>query len=297
MADAGEAVRGEEVEGLPADEDPPVTPLLSHRSLVKRLGLILGGFLIVYLSDLLNMEAFFLRWDNRGAQLGQWVQTLGYIVIVVGVLWLAFDALRLLERRERERARGVIGQAPRFHAEGEASIHVHLSDPSQINSPYVQSLTSSRHAEKQERILEDSYVQGISQARVIFWVSIVFLCLGGIVMIGGVAFAILNSESSTKIDSGALAAASGVVSNLLSGIFLYQANRSRNSVSDQAARLQAGSMANERVAIVRELLDSIESPDRRGEAQLHLVNTLIASLERLDHRQTADILRVDSEDR
>ncbi|MFJ8282234.1 hypothetical protein ACIRA2_33710 [Streptomyces griseoviridis] len=261
--------------------------LLTSRSLAIRLLIALIGVALVSGSSILDSEGGYEE-NYQWSLLSDWVRTIGYIVIALAVLWIVFDALRLIEKRERERARSALASAPSIRASGEgATIHVHMpAGHTEDGAGTVQRLLTGQREESQERILEDSYIQGISQARVIFWVSIIFLCLGGAVLIGGAAYAILNNGSGGKVASGALAAASGVVSNLLSGIFLYQANRSRNSVSEQAVRLQASTIASHRIAIIRELLDSIDDPEHKRQAQVQLISTLVASLEDLDARQS-----------
>lgn len=266
---------------------PSVKPWMSTRSLILSLICIAIGIASFAIGNQLSSYGSYT--DTYGyEEASQWVRTSGYATISAGALWIVFNALRFLERRERERAKAVLSDPTPIRISGDGASISFAMPRGVANGGPLQYLATSPHEEKQERILEDSYIQGISQARVIFWVSMIFLCLGGCVLIGGAAVAILNGGSKGKLESGILAATSGIVSNLLSGVFLYQANRSRSSVSDQTVRLQANSMTNRRIAIIREVLDSIDSPAHKSKAQLQLVESLVASLENLDARHSID---------
>lgn len=78
--------------------------------------------------------------------------------------------------------------------------------------------------------------------------------------------AILSGGNKGKVEARIVAGVAGTLSSLLSGTFLYQANRSRDSVVDQAARMQARTMADRRIAVVREIAESIERSDGQTRA-------------------------------
>ena len=215
-----------------------------------------------------------------------WAQSLGVLIAAGGSVWVVFD---LLNHREKERAKRVLDGGSTYRVSGDgASIRFYVNGEEQNAAPESSS-APDRFAARQERMLEDSYVQGISQARLIFWVSIVFLCLGALILLGGATSAVLSGGSKGKVEAGIVAAVAGTVSSLLSGTFLYQANRSRDSVIEQAARMQARSMADRRIAVVREVAESIEGIEEQNKAKQDLLRTLIGSLDKLDDRQIADL--------
>lgn len=116
-----------------------------------------------------------------------------------------------------------------------------------------------------------------------------FLGLGALILFGGVASAVLSGGNKGKVEAGIVAAVAGTVSSLLSGTFLYQSNRSRDSVIEQASRMQARSMADRRINVVRDIANSIEEADERTQARRELLTALIGSLGKLDDRQVADM--------
>ena len=240
------------------------------------------GSAVYLVAELLQRSA-----DTQLEELSNaWAQVLGVLIAVGGGFWVVFD---LLSQRERERAKRVLDGGRTYRVSGDgASIRLYANGEERNAAPDSSSVPD-RFAVRQERMLEDSYVQGISQARLIFWVSIVFLCLGALILLGGATSAVLSGGSKGKVEAGIVAAVAGTVSSLLSGTFLYQANRSRDSVIEQAARMQARSMADRRIAVVREVAESIEGIEEQNKAKQDLLRTLIDSLDKLDDRQIADL--------
>lgn len=218
--------------------------------------------------------------------LAPWVQALGLLMTTGGAIWVVFD---ILSQRERDRAKRIIDGGTQYALDGEYTTNRPALNGQKQDEHAAATSMPDRFAARQERMLEDSYVQGITQARLIFWVSIVFLCLGALILLGGASSAILSGGNKGKVEAGIVAAVAGTVSSLLSGTFLYQANRSRDSVIDQAARMQARTMADRRIAVVREIAESIEGSDERTRAKQDLLGALIGSLDRLDYTQKTDL--------
>ncbi|MET8630284.1 hypothetical protein ABZW30_42370 [Kitasatospora sp. NPDC004669] len=244
-----------------------------------RVGLTLAGIAVALISPQLRSFSDTPLEDASTS----WAQVIGYLLFATGVVWQGFD---LLIKKERERAKRVIEGGNVYRAEGDLTIHVHGDEP---RTGLSGTQAADAFAARQERMLEDSYAQGIFQARVTFWVSTFFLCLGALILFAGVASAVLSGGSKGKVEAGIVAAVAGTVSSLLSGIFLYQSNRSRDSVIEQASRMQARSLADRRITVVRDIANSIEEADERTQARRELLTALIGSLGKLDDRQVAEL--------
>jgi hypothetical protein len=137
---------------------------------------------------------------------------------------------------------------------------------------------------RQDQMLRDTYIQTISQARVIFWVSLVFMCLGGLILLVGALSAVYSGGNSGKVEAGIVTAVSGALTNLASATFLYQANRSRVSLADQAGSMQARSIADRRITVVREIANDIGDEAERVNSLKELASALSRSINQLDAR-------------
>jgi hypothetical protein len=208
-----------------------------------------------------------------------WFAPVGIIAAISGGVWIL---LEYLYRSEQTRARSIVAETPAYHISGEG-FTLNLSNPGHTKDA-TGGLTNQPdpYMARQERMLEDSYVQAISQARVMFWVSVAFMCLGATILLVGATSAILSGGSSGKVEAGIVSTIAGTVSSLISGTFLYQANRSRDGVTAQATRLQARSMADRRISIIREVATNIDQSNERTSSQRELISALVKSLDKLD---------------
>lgn len=207
-----------------------------------------------------------------------WVRPAGLIVIVLGLAVLGLD---ILFQTEQVRAKKV-AETPAVHIYGSGH-RIALGDAFQ-QLPGV--AASDTYMARQEQMLRDSYVQTISQAKVIFWVSLVFMCLGGLILLVGALSAVYSGGNSGKVEAGIVTAVSGALANLASATFLYQANKSRTGLADQAASMQARSIADRRITVVREVAADLEPGYDRTSSLKELMSALSRSIDRLDSHHT-----------
>jgi hypothetical protein len=141
-----------------------------------------------------------------------WVRPAGLIVIVVGLAVLGLD---FLFQTEQDRARKVANETPIIHIYGSGH-RIALGDPFREVSGAT---ASDTYMARQDQMLRDTYIQTISQARVIFWVSLVFMCLGGLILLVGALSAVYSGGNSGKVEAGIVTAVSGALTNLASATF------------------------------------------------------------------------------
>ncbi|MEV0570709.1 hypothetical protein [Dactylosporangium sp. NPDC050588] len=136
--------------------------------------------------------------------------------------------------------------------------------------------------QKQEAILREIYTEGLAQAKLSFWVSVIFMSLGAIILIAGGALAIWNAPTNGAKYSAVLVSVAGVVVNLTSSVFFVQSNRTRKSMGDQGVLLREESQEDRRLSAARELAAAIEDQDLRNRVRADLAVLVLGVKERPD---------------
>jgi hypothetical protein len=142
----------------------------------------------------------------------------------------------------------------------------------QKDEPTRQTVVSSASEalQKQEAILREIYTQGLTQARLTFGISVLFMILGAGVLLLGVALAIFTAPTTGEKYSSIVAGTAGVVINLTSSIFIVQSNRARRSMGEQGVMLREESQEDRRLNAARELAASISDAAMRDKVQAEL---------------------------
>ena len=94
------------------------------------------------------------------------------------------------------------------------------------------------HLHRQEAILRDIYGQGLAQAKVSFRASMTFAAAGAGLLLIGIALAVVNAGSSGLQYSAVVSGLSGVVVNVVSGLFFVESNRTRREMCHQGLLLR-----------------------------------------------------------
>lgn len=205
----------------------------------------------------------------------QWVQPATAVAAVVlggaactGVLLWAADQTFA---RETRRARQQIGgdEFAHIYINGaDSTVHVHANArdagaerPSDLVEP-----------DAQESMLTEIYSHGLAQAKLSFFISVIFAVLGSAVLLTGAGLAVIHAGSNGERYAAIVAQVSGAVINLLAGVFFLQSNRARKDMGAQGVMLRDDSRADRRLKAAGLLVDRIsdEGLQNRVKAQMAL---------------------------
>jgi len=276
-----EVAEAEPPEGESAVQDPAQPPerRWPRPSQWLALAVVVAGAILAIIGPTIESQTFVLAGEVNPAA---WVRPAGLIVVLVG---LVVGGLDVMFQREQARARKVINETPTIHIHGTGH-RIALGDTNGPLSQIPGVTASDAYMARQDEMLRDSYLQTIAQAKVIFWVSLVFMCLGGLILLVGALSAVRSGGSAGKVEAGIVTAVSGALANLASATFLYQANRSRAGLAEQAASMQARSIADRRITVVREIAAELVDNAQRDNSLKELMSALARSVEKLDGRHS-----------
>ncbi|MFD8249711.1 hypothetical protein [Nocardia sp. NPDC059691] len=141
----------------------------------------------------------------------------------------------------------------------------------------VSMIRTSESLQKQEKILREMYTQGLAQAKISFFVSIIAAVAGAGLLMWGIFLAISNAPTPDGQKYASLVAVcAGIVTNVLSSIFFIQSNRARRDMAQQGLLLREESQEDRRLAAARELVGGIQTDDLRDMVRAHLSMTLLS---------------------
>jgi hypothetical protein len=210
----------------------------------------------------------------------EWIKPAGFIVALIGCV---VGGLDVLFQREQDRARKVINETPTIYIYG-SDHQISLGNMGSAARPLPGVMGSDAYMARQDEMLRDTYLRTIAQSKVLFWVSLSFMCLGGLILLVGAWSAVTSGGSTGKVEAGIITAVSGALANLASATFLYQANKSRAGLAEQAAGMQARSIADRRITVVREIAAELSDEAERVNSLKELMSALARSIDQLDGR-------------
>jgi hypothetical protein len=205
----------------------------------------------------------------------------GVVLLVLGFFLVVnpVEAAERATRREMSEDASTLG-AVHFHDRMHGDVY--LNYPENFNPAQLllaqQLRESSTGLRRQEAILREIYTQGLVQARLSFYISMIFAAAGGIALLSGVALAVFRAPSHGQQYATIVAALSGTVVSLISALFFAQANATRKNMGNQAVMLREESQDDRRINTSRELIVSVTDEATRNQLQAEVARELIKTL-------------------
>lgn len=128
---------------------------------------------------------------------------------------------------------------------------------------------------RQEEIMLEIYTQGLAQASAWFRASIGFAIVGAILLLAGVALAIIKAGPKGYDYASIVSGLAGVVVTVVSGLFFGQSNRARKDSSQQAILLREESKQDRLLNSAIELTNSITDVKLKDNVRADLARTLV----------------------
>ncbi|MEU9443821.1 hypothetical protein AB0D42_23535 [Streptomyces sp. NPDC048304] len=126
-------------------------------------------------------------------------------------------------------------------------------------------------------MLTEIYSHGLAQAKLSFFVSLVFAACGSTILLSGVLLAIANSAGDGQKYATITTQTSGVVINLLAGVFFMQSNRARKDMGEQGVMLREDSRSGRNLKAAGVLVDSISDEELRNKVRGQMALQLVES--------------------
>ncbi|MFI2301010.1 hypothetical protein ACH5AL_19470 [Actinacidiphila glaucinigra] len=224
----------------------------------------------------------------------------GAVAVLVGlsgsIASLLWGAQRTFSREVEQTRGAVLSGSNSFVIHGDnATINV---KPAETENPDGSHTLVEPDA--QEEMLREIYSHGLAQAKLSFFVSLVFATCGSVVLLSGVVLAIANSTGEGQKYAAITTQTSGVVINLLAGVFFLQSNRARKDMGEQGVMLREDSKSGRNLKAAGVLVDGISDGELRdkvrGQMALQLVESealLFAAPEDSDSGQSQSSMEPD----
>lgn len=208
---------------------------------------------------------------------------LGISGVILSVLWAA------------SRSFASEAESARRHVEDRDLPHVHIyGAESQV---YIQPGASRAGAkdgntapllgpDAQSSMLTQIYSHGLAQAKVSFFVSIVFGMVGSAVLLTGVGLAIVHADSNGSRYAAIVTQTAGAVIDLLAGVFFLQSNRTRRDMGAQGVMLRDDGRFDRRLKAASVLSDNISEEALRNQVRAQMALQLVGG--QLDASAAAD---------
>lgn len=195
------------------------------------------------------------------------------IVASIGVLlWAGNQSFQ----REAQHARRQIGgqDQPEIYVNGaDSTINIYTRDSE--HGPERSSQLVEPDA--QESMLTEIYSHGIAQAKLSFFISLVFGAFGSLVLLSGAGLAVWHATSNGQRYAAIVAQVSGTVINLLAGVFFLQSNRTRKDMGAQGVMLRDDSRSDRRLKAAGLLVDKISDEGLRNQTRAQMALQLVDS--------------------
>ncbi|MEU0856938.1 hypothetical protein ACFY7F_28535 [Streptomyces griseofuscus] len=262
------------------EEAAAPSPTTAHQ-LVRRLRTPLVASLGIVISVVLAYAAWTLLEGNGPAydnpERNAWLDTatttaavlLGMSGVIFSVLWAASRSFTSEAESARQRVE-----------DPDSTVHLYGSH-SQV---YIQPReTRSEHGgtavllepDAQASMLTQIYSHGLAQAKVSFFVSIVFGMVGSAVLLTGVGLAIGHADSNGSRYAAIVTQTAGAVINLLAGVFFLQSNRTRRDMGAQGVMLRDDSRFDRRLKAASVLSDNISDEPLRNQVRAEMALQLV----------------------
>jgi hypothetical protein len=206
------------------------------------------------------------------------------ILIILTVFWLIQISSRVTEVRfdfaANQIRESVVEQSKELqqsrpeYRDIELDRYHHGEDGSSVNFTYGD-IAASSSIDRQEAILLEMYTQGLTQAKLSFRTSIIFIGVGSSLLLFGIFLAIINAPGTGKIYASVVALCAGVVTNVASTVFFVQSNRARTDMAKQATLLREEGQEDRRLSAARDLTASISDAGLRDDIRAKLALKLL----------------------
>jgi len=192
--------------------------------------------------------------------------------IIVSILWAASQSFAAEAEDARYRVEKT--ELPSFQIHGSGSVvHIHAND--QPGATQHVGTAALLESDAQESMLTEIYSHGLAQAKVSFFVSIVFGMLGSAVLLTGVGLAIMHADSNGNRYAAIVTQTSGAVIDLLAGVFFLQSNRTRRDMGAQGVMLRDDGRFDRRLKAASVLSDNIKDEPLRDHVRAQMALQLV----------------------
>jgi len=264
------------------DEERSPSPVTAER-IVRKVRMPM----IASLGALLSVVAAFALWawlegndpsyDNpKKADLLDTATTsaaalLGISGVIFSVLWAAS---RSFASEAEDARRRVEDNGSKIHVYGDKST-IYIQPRESGDGEGASSTAALLDSDPQATMLTQIYSHGLAQAKVSFFVSIVFGMLGSAVLLAGVGLAIMHAESNGNRYAAIVTQTSGAVIDLLAGVFFMQSNRTRRDMGSQGVMLRDDSRFDRRLKAASILSDNIKDAPLRNQVRAQMALQLV----------------------
>jgi hypothetical protein len=135
--------------------------------------------------------------------------------------------------------------------------------------------SSTATSDPQEGLSLDYHAQGLAQARISFYMSIAFGCLGAAAILVGVVLAIFAPTDEQTVRAAALSVLGGVVTDTTAVLFFRQANSARRTMSELFDRLRVDRRGDREYAKALELVEDIQGAELRDQLRAELARHFV----------------------
>ncbi|MFF9171902.1 MULTISPECIES: hypothetical protein [unclassified Streptomyces] len=249
--------------------------------LVRRVRTPLVASLGIVISVVAAYAAWALLEGNGPAydnpERSAWLETatttaavlLGMSGVIFSVLWAASRSFASEAESARQR---VEGPDSSVHIYGSGSrVYIHPREPRSEHSGTAALL----EPDAQASMLTQIYSHGLAQAKVSFFVSIVFGMVGSAVLLTGVGLAIGHADSNGSRYAAIVTQTAGAVINLLAGVFFLQSNRTRRDMGAQGVMLRDDGRFDRRLKAASVLSDNISDEPLRNRVRAEMALQLV----------------------
>ncbi|MFG3284169.1 hypothetical protein [Streptomyces sp. NPDC048111] len=224
------------------------------------------------------VEANGPAYDNL--QRRAWLETatttaavlVGIVGVVASLLWAANRAFTTEAASAQSHVEAV--DVPNFNITGNgAQIYLQPRDSPAKSGQF--GTAALLEPDPQVSMLTQIYAHGLAQAKVSFFVSIVFGMVGSAVLLTGVALAIMHADSDGSRYGAIVTQTAGAVINLLAGVFFLQSNRTRRDMGAQGVMLRDDSRFDRSLKAAGVLSDNITDGALRNQVRAQMALQLV----------------------
>ncbi len=241
--------------------------------LVASLGIVIS--VVVAYAAWVLLEGNGPAYDNP--ERSAWLKTatttaavlLGMSGVIFSVLWAASRSFASEAESARQR---VENPDSSVHIYGTGSrVYIHPRDSRSEHG----GTTALLEPDAQASMLTQIYSHGLAQAKVSFFVSIVFGMVGSAVLLTGVGLAIGHADSNGSRYAAIVTQTAGAVINVLAGVFFLQSNRTRRDMGAQGVMLRDDGRFDRRLRAASVMSDNISDEPLRNRVRAEMALQLV----------------------
>jgi hypothetical protein len=276
---------GQFVEGAVNDVKGPSTS--EHSSKPTRLAREFSNKrvpIVAFLGIMLSAVVSYILWalitaNGPNPNIWPWVQPVtaaatvvfGVVVSIAVLVWAAGQSFTRATRDARQQ---IDGQDSQIYVNGsDSTVNIYTKEREGDSGHSSQLM----EPDAQESMLTEIYSHGLAQAKLSFFISLIFAILGSIVLLSGAGLAVAHAANNGQRYAAILAQVSGVVINLLAGVLFLQSNRARKDMGAQGVMLRNDSRSDRRLKAAGLLADSISDKSLQNHVKAQMALQLVDS--------------------